>query len=486
MNVSASPAPAATQDDLARARSLFELPGPTPWPLVGNALQVTLDRMHQDLERWALAYGPMVVLHFGRDPVLVLSDHALIGRLLRDRPERFRRPTRMYDVIQGMGIAEGVFTAEGDKWARQRRMVMASFAPGQVKAYFPRLLQVAERLRQRWVPAAQSGRPLDMQDELMRFTVDVISGLAFGIDVDTVSKGGDVIQQHLNVVMPTIWRRTQSLVPYWKFVKLPVDRAMERGVAAVNQAVAGFIADARQRLKDPARRLAPQNLLEAMLVAADEPGSGMSDADVVGNVFIMLLAGEDTTATSISWMLYLLSRQPQALARLQEEVDRALPHDLADWTPADMDKLDYLEACIHESMRLRPVGPLNVVEPIEDTVIEGYRVPKLTSVLLLMRTDGMRAEHFPQPDAFRPERWLPDAGRDLAPESPKRMLMPFGAGPRICPGRYLAILEIKLAVAMLLRQFKLVSVDTPDGREVQEHMAMAMTPVGLKMRLAPR
>ena len=471
---------------LDQARPLSDLPGPDPWPLVGNALQINLNQMHLDLERWARQYGPMVHTRFGREDVLVLSDHALINRLLRERPERFRRPTRMYEVIRGMGIADGVFTAEGDRWAKQRRMVMASFAPGQVKAYFPRLLQVAERLKQRWVPSAQAGQPLDMQDELMRFTVDVIAGLAFGIDVDTVSKDDDIIQQHLNVVMPTIWRRTQSLVPYWKLFKLPRDRAMERSVAEVNKAIAGFMAEARVRLQDPARRAAPQNLLEAMLVAADEPGSGMRDEDVVGNVFTMLIAGEDTTATSLTWMLYLLSRQSQALAKLVAEVDAVLPADLHSWTAADMDKLDYLEACIHESMRIRPVGPLNVVEPIEDTVIEGYRVPKLTSVLLLTRTDGMKPEHFPAPEAFKPERWLPEAGPELAPDHPKRMLMPFGGGQRICPGRYLAILEIKLVAAMMLRHFKLASIDTPDGGEVREHMAMAMTPVGLSMRLQAR
>ncbi len=477
------PRPDAATD---RLRTLKDLPGPRPWPLTGHNLQVRLNRMHEDVEAWSRQYGPMMYLQLGREPVLVLSDHVLIGKLLRERPERFRRPTRMYDVMSGMGIADGVFVAEGERWAKQRRMVMASFAPQQVKAYFPRLLQVAERLKARWAPAVKVGQPLDMQDELMRFTVDVIAGLAFGVDVDTVSSRQDVIQQHLNVVMPTIWRRTHTLIPYWKWFQLPRDRAMTRSVGAVNEAIAGFMADARARLQDPARRAAPQNLLEAMLVAADEPGSGMRDEDVVGNVFTMLIAGEDTTATSLSWMLYLLSRQPQAMQALLQEVDRALPADMSAWTPAHMDQLDMLEACIHESMRIKPVGPLNVIEPNEDTVINGVQVPKGTAIVMLMRADGMRDAHFPDAAAFKPERWLPGTGPELGPEHPKRLLMPFGAGPRICPGRYLAILEIKLVAAMLLRHFRLDGIDTPDGREAEEHMAMAMTPVGLKMRLSLR
>lgn len=479
--------PTVTDAAAAEAvRPLRDLPGPAPWPMVGNALQVNLNQMHLDMERWALQYGPMVQMHLGREPVLMISDHVLIARLLRERPDRFRRPARMQEVMSGMGLADGVFVAEGERWARQRRMVMASFAPGQVKAYFPRLLQVAERLRARWLPAASTAQPLDMQDELMRFTVDVIAGLAFGEDVDTVSSDDDIIQQHLNVVMPTIWRRTHSLVPYWKWFQLPRDRAMTHSVGEVNKAIAGFMAQARERLRDPERRASPQNLLEAMLVAADEPGSGMRDEDVVGNVFTMLVAGEDTTATSLSWLLYLLSREPDAMARLLAELAHALPQDMSTWTSAHLDQLDYLEACIHESMRIKPVGPLNVIEPVADTVINGVLVPKGTAIVMLMRLDGMRDAHFEQPQRFMPERWLPQAAPPLAPEHPKRLLMPFGAGPRICPGRYLAILEIKLVAAMLLRHFELDGIDTPDGGEVREHMAMAMTPVGLTMRLSPR
>lgn len=467
-------------------RLLTDLPGPRQWPIVGNAFQINLNRLHQDVERWAQEYGPMMQVRLGRDNMLVISDHTLIGSLLRDRPEGFRRPSRMQAVISEMGIADGVFVAEGERWAKQRRMVMASFAPGQVRAYFPSLLNVAKRLKTRWMLACEQARPVDLQTELMRFTVDAISGLAFGIDVDTLSSSSseDIIQKHLDKVMPAIWRRTNAIVPYWKLFKLPQDRALDRSMVEVNKAIKGFIAAARERLADPARRAAPQNLLEAMLLAADEPGSGMSDDDVVGNVFTMLLGGEDTTATSLSWMIYLLSRNPEALQRARDEVDR-LMSPLETWTAESLAGLDYLEACIHESLRIKPVGPFNVVETLKDMVIEGVSVPVGTTIIMAMRHDCMQDSQFPDAKAFKPERWLP-GGESLAPDSAKRISMPFGAGPRICPGRYLAMLEIKLVAAMLIQNFGIVAVDTPDGGEAQEHMAMTMTPVGLSMTLRPR
>ncbi|MDO9237992.1 MAG: cytochrome P450 [Aquabacterium sp.] len=465
-------------------RHLKDLPGPRPWPIVGNALQVDLHRLHQNIETWVKQYGPLMTLKLGGMQFMVVSDHELISSLLRDRPDTFRRSSRMQRIMSEMGIKDGVFAAEGSTWSKQRRMVMASFSPGQVRSYLPALLNVTKRLQSRWQLAAKQGASVDLQADLMRFTVDAVSGLAFGVDVNTLSSNDDVIQQHLDQIFPTIWRRMQAIVPYWRVLKLPRDHALDRSVRAVNEAIRVFMADARVRLQDAQRRAAPPNLLEGMIVAAEASGSGITDDDVVGNVFTMLLAGEDTTATSLSWMIYLLSRHPEALQRARDEVDRLMgPVDT--WTAESLGQLDYMEGCIHETMRLKPVGPFNAVEALVDTQVAGVRIPAKTGVLLVMRHDTLRDECFPQAQQFMPERWLPEADH-LAPDHAKRVSMPFGAGPRICPGRYLALLEIKLAAAMLLQSFDIVSVDTPDGGEAQELMSLTMVPVGLRMTLRRR
>ena len=474
-----------------RLRSLRELPGPRPWPLVGNSLQVSLHRMHQNLAEWAHRHGPLFTVRLGGFKLLVVSDAELIGQLLRDRPDTFRRPSRMQAIMREIGIHDGVFMAEGEAWVRQRRMVMASFAPHQVRSYFPALLRVAQRLHARWQGAARrqawGEAGIDLQADLMRFTVDAVAGLAFGTEVDTLGSDGDVIQGHLDKIFPAIWRRAHAIFPYWQCVKLPADRALDDSVKVVNAAIRRFIEEARERLRSPARRAAPPNLLEAMLVAADEPGSGMTDDDVAGNVFTMLLAGEDTTATSLSWMIDLLWRNPQALQRARDEVDRELgaQGDMTQWTVDDLGRLDWLEACIHESMRLKPVGPFNVVEALKDTTVADVAIRADTPVLLLMRHDTVSEAVFAQADAFLPERWLPE-GLALAPAHAKRVSMPFGGGPRICPGRFLALLEIKLAAAMLLRHFDIVGVDTPDGLPPPEHLALTMVPLGLSLRLRER
>jgi cytochrome P450 len=197
----------------------------------------------------------------------------------------------------------------------------------------------------------------------------------------------------------------------------------------------------------------------------------------------MLLAGEDTTANTLAWLLHLLHRHPEALARARDEV-RRVAGTVDAFTPERLAGLDYLEACIHETMRLKPVAPFLVVEALREATIGDVRIEPGTLVWCVMRDDSVSASHFEQPDAFDPQRWLSGGNADAG--RAKRVSMPFGAGPRTCPGRYLALLEMKMALAMLLGSFDIESVDVPGGRggDVEERMSFTMVPVGLKMRLA--
>jgi cytochrome P450 len=137
-------------------------------------------------------------------------------------------------------------------------------------------------------------------------------------------------------------------------------------------------------------------------------------------------------------------------------------------------------------MRLKPVAPLLPVQAIADTSVAGIEVPAETLVTGLMRHDAVDARHFVEPLAFRPERWLEAAASGASPTSAKRVSMPFGAGPRICPGRYLALMEMKLAIAMLLGGFEIESVGTADGRAPRERLTFSMGPEGLQLRVRER
>jgi cytochrome P450 len=229
---------------------------------------------------------------------------------------------------------------------------------------------------------------------------------------------------------------------------------------------------------NPALKDKPSNLLEAMIVAADTEGSGVDDIAVAGNVSTMLLAGEDTTANTIAWVIYLLHRHPDQMARVTQEITRAAPNSQA-FSLEQMDSLSYLDAAIQEAMRLKPVAPFMPFEATRDMAVGEVSVPKGTIVWCVLRHDSVSNKYMLNADKFQPERWLNADVSGL-----KKVAMPFGLGPRTCPGRYLALLEIKVALAMLLSQFRIDGVDTPDGQPAQELMAFVMSPIGLKLRLS--
>ncbi len=454
-------------------------------PIVGNALQLDLDRLHVVLERWAAQYGKMFTFRLGIDRALVLSDPELTHQVMRSRPETFRRTTKVQRVFEELGV-NGLFSAEGPAWRPQRRLAMEALAHRNLRGFFPTLCTVAARLQHRWERAADSGEPLDMVEELKRFTVDVTTTLTFGHDINTVEDaGGDVIQRKLELVFPAFNRRLFALVPLWRIVRMPRDRRLDRALGELRVWIEGLVRDARARLAaDPVRQAEPAHFLEAMLIARDDTGKPFSDDTIFANLMTMLLAGEDTTAYTLAWAIHHLCDNLGAVRALQAEVDAAPRAEIARGVPASFEsanQLAYAAAVAQESMRLRPVAPVVIFETIVDTVIGDVAVPAGHSIVTLLRPPVLEAERFHHPEAFLPDRWLD--GVQLGAHEPAAH-MPFGSGPRICPGRSLALLEMKVLLSTLYGAFD-VERDG-DGKDVREQFAFTMSPVGLKVRLHRR
>ena len=474
---------AAEQAPAAASRNVDALPGPKGIPVFGNALQIKADQMHLQLEAWARHYGPYYQLRIGPRRIMVVTDHKAIGTLLRDRPDGFARTNRLGEICTEIGMPNGVFGSNGEAWRRQRRMVMAGFDPGHVKRYFPSLKEVANRLAARWSIAAQKHAAIDLQADLMRYTVDTIAGLAFGAKVNTLESDGDIIQQHLDRIFPAIFKRMFAPFPVWRWMPSRADRELTTSMVAVMAAVDGFVTQARVRMAaSPDLREHPDNLLEAMIAAADQPGSGIDDTQVAGNVLTMLLAGEDTTANTLAWMIHLLWQHPATLAKAVAEV-RTVCGDAHDLTFEQMGQLEYVEACCHETMRLKPVGPFIGFQALRDAQVGDVQVPAGTTIIAVMRHDAVSEAHVHQAASFLPERWLEGNDPTLNAASAKRISMPFGGGPRMCPGRYLALFELKMAMATLQGRFDIDSLDTPDGKEPRELMQLTLAPVGLRMHV---
>lgn len=474
-------AEAARPEERVRRR-IDNLPGPTGLPLIGNVHQIELERLHLVLERWATEYGPLYKYRMGSNVVVVVSDPTVSEQILRARPETFRRGGTVEPVFAEMGVA-GVFSAEGAAWRPQRRLAMEALSHRNLRGFFPTLERVTQRLLARWERKAAAGATLDLADEMKRFTVDVTTALAFGHDVGTIDQGDDVIQRKLELVFPAFSRRLFALLPTWRWLRMPADRRLDRALDELRAWLRARIAEARARLAaDPARAQHPANFLESMIAARDAEGRPFSDAIIFGNAMTMLLAGEDTTANTLVWAVHHLCGAPDTVARLRAEVDGMLGPSPVARDIETANHLAFAGAVANEAMRLRPVAPLFFLEANRDVVIGDVSIPRGTWVSLLMRPPATDDRHFEQAAAFRPERWLDEGPARVAHEPSAHM--PFGSGPRICPGRTLALLEMKMVLSMLFGAFDVERVG--EAGDVRELFAFTMAPVGVRVRLRRR
>ena len=471
----AKPEPQAT-------RRFKDLPGPPSLPLVGSAHLIDSSAVHLKLEEWSRTYGTPFAYRMGQLGVVVFADVEDFMPSLRDRPETFRRTSVLAPIFRELGI-DGVFSAEGDSWRVQRRLSMEALSHRHLRTFYPSLATVAERLRQRWIQAAERGLVLDLNDELKRFTVDVTTHLVFGYDIDTLRQDGDVIQRKLELIFPALNRRLYALAPWWRIVRTPADRRVDRAVVDLHEWLRGLVSEARERLRnDAARAERPENLLEAMLVARDEDGRPFSDETIFGNAMTMLLAGEDTTAYTLAWAVHHLTDAPLLVDALRTEIDAVLGTDPVPPTIEQANRLAYAAAVANESMRIRGVAPLIWGEANVDTVLGGVAIPKGGIVVALTRLSATLPTSFGEPEVFRPTRWTEPAPPGVAHNPATHQ--PFGSGPRICPGRTLALLEMKLVLATLYASFDVERVG--ESSDVRELLSFTMMPSGLRVRLHRR
>jgi cytochrome P450 len=217
-----------------------------------------------------------------------------------------------------------------------------------------------------------------------------------------------------------------------------------------------------------------------MLASVDEEGKPFSDDVVMGNLLTMLLAGEDTTAFTLGWAIHQLCDNPKWVAEIRREADAVIGEAPVADTLETANRLSCASAVAYETMRLRPVAPVIVVEANVDTAIGGRLVPKGTRIASLLRPPATDPNNFADPLEFRPERWLGvrDGPHNVSAHTP------FGSGPRLCPGRSLALIEMNALLSMLYKAFDVERVG--DSQAVSERFGFTMSPAVLRVCLHSR
>lgn len=456
------------------------LPGPKGHPLVGNLFSLDLPNLHCQIEQWADEYGDVYRLNLGIFDQLVITRPSMIQEILNARPNGLIRNSKMNKIIREGGV-NGVFNSELDDWKRHRQIVAKGLDVKHQKDFYPAMEPVLERLYRKWEQNAINGDVFDIQKDLLRFTVDVTCSLAFGYPMNTLEQKGGAIQDQMEKVFPMIFKRINMAVPWYKLYQTKEDRAFNEAVEEMNRLVDQFIESAKARLAaDPSLKLNPPSVIESILVAAEED-ENFTDKEVRGNLLTLLMAGEDTTAHTLTWMIYLLSQEPEVTAKIREESDVALGDER--WAKGyEMNaRMRYLEGAAFETMRFKPVAPILLFEALEDLELEGLQIPKGQRILTQYRHAALKDDYFSDAKSFNPERWMKES---QCPVHTPSAFTAFGGGPRYCPGRNLAILEIRMVMSMLVKNFDVELITNFD--EVKEIMAFTMMAGGYQVRLKKR
>ncbi len=466
-----------------------DLPGPRGFPLLGVAPKIVQERFHLQLEAWYTEYGGPFTFKLGPKRFVTFGGAEEARDVLKRRPGQFRRGRHLAAIIEELG-GRGLFTAEGENWRRQRKLTAPGFNQSQLRRFYPTLERITQRLHGVWEQAAAEDGSWDFRGDFERFTTDVTTALAFGLDVNSLEGGGHLFQNDIEQLFPGIARRMVAAVPLWRVFKLPKERALDAVGDRLRTKLEGIIAEVRTRLEaDP--ELGPdsaETLLEAMIVAelTDEDDERFGAGEVFGNVLTLLLAGEDTTAHTLAWVTHALVSHPEVQAKLQAELDAVLGDAPGLGGFEDSKRLPYLNAVIQEALRIRSVAPIMFYESDEPTQVGDVQIEPGEVVVLLTRHFAVQDENFSDGQQFLPERWLRTEPANVArcPVHQHKAMMPFGKGPRICPGRGLSFLEMHAALACLCRNFELEAIGDPSL--VRERFAFTMSPEGFEVRLKPR
>jgi cytochrome P450 len=415
-----------------RARAGAAPPGDRELPFVGSAIELGRDALGF-LERASRRHGDALQFGFlGRRVYLFNHPDAIDQMLVGAREHLVKdRLTRDLSVVLGNGL----LVSEGALWREQRRLAQPAFHRQRVEAYGEVMVRYAERAAAGW----RDGEARDVHRDMMRLTLDVVAKTLFDVEIGPVARQ---IERSLGVVMAR-FEGVGALLPIG--LPTPGNLRARRAVAELDGVVYGLI---RRR-----REGGDRGDLLSMLIAAAGEGGGADDAQIRDEAITLLLAGHETTALALTFAWHLLGAHPAAAERLEAEIDEAIGGRPAG--PADLPRLRYAEGVVRESMRLYPPAWAIGREAIAPCEIGGYAVAPGTQLWAAQWVVHRDARWFPEPLAFRPERW---AG-DLAKKLPRHAYFPFGGGPRICIGNAFAMMEAVLILVTIARRFRLAPAD---------------------------
>ncbi|MDI3422568.1 cytochrome P450 [Streptomyces luteolus] len=447
-------------------------------PLMGDVIGANVRTPVQDSMRVARELGPIFRRKaFGKEIVFVGG-----AGLASDMADESRFAKHV-----GLGVAnlrpvagDGLFTAYNHEpnWQLAHDILAPGFNRDAMAGYHRLMLDVAGRLTERWDERERTGRAVDVPGDMTKLTLETIARTGFGYDFGSFER--ERPHPFVTAMVGTLaFAQRRNTVPaaLAPFVLREATRRNDADMAYLNRTVDEVVA--ARRAEGGSGEL--RDLLDRMLeVAHPETGERLTAENIRRQVITFLVAGHETTSGALSFALHYLARNPEVLARAQDEVDRV-------WAgkdePAyeDVARLRYLRRVLDESLRLWPTAPAFAREARHDTVLGGEHPMRRGAWALVLTMTVHRDPEAWGEDAevFDPDRFDPKAVR----ARPAHVFKPFGTGARACIGRQFALHEATLVLGLLLRRYDLRADPAYRLRVVER---LTLMPEGLRLNVARR
>jgi cytochrome P450 len=413
----------------------------------------------------ARQYGDVAAFRAGGERYFLLNHPDHVRDVLVTRESNFLKGRGRRRGAQFLG--DGLIISEGETHRRQRRLMQPAFHRQRIESYARVMVEQGDAACANW----RDTETFDVAQEMRRITIPIVSRTLFR--TETVGEAEEVDRAMTGVL--THFRAFRAAPAYLlEKLPLPEPRRFLKSWERLDEMIYRMIVERRREGADRG------DLLSMLLLARDEEGGeGLTDAQVRDQAMTIFLAGYETTALALAWTWYLLAQNPEAEARLHEELDAVLGGRLP--TFEDVPRLDYTARVFNESLRLYPPTWRLVRWAIEDCEFGGYVVPAGSQVIVSQYVMHHDERYFPDPFRFDPERWTPEAKA----ERPQYSFFPFGGGPRRCLGETFAVVEGVLLLATLARHWRLRLVASGPPVEM-EPLHMLRPKRGIQMRLERR
>ncbi|KAL6350698.1 hypothetical protein AAG906_028155 [Vitis piasezkii] len=490
--------------------------GPKTWPLVGAAIEqlINYDRMHDWLVKY-LSKSRTVAVPMPFTTYTYIADPANVEHVLKTNFANYPKG-EVYHSYMEVLLGDGIFNVDGELWRRQRKTASFEFASKNLRDFSTIVFrEYSLKLSAILSEASFHNREVDMQDLLMRMTLDSICKVGFGVEIGTLAPNlpENCFARAFDTANIIVTLR--FIDPLWKikkFLNVGSESLLDKSIKVIDDFTYSVIrtrkAEIEQARKSHDDKI-KHDILSRFIELGENPESNLTDKSLRDVVLNFVIAGRDTTATTLSWAVYMMMTHAHVADKLYSELktfeeDRAkedkislLHYDIEDpksfnqrmtqfarlLTYDSLGRLHYLHAVITETLRLYPAVPQDPKGILEDDVLpDGTRVKAGGMVTYVPYSMG-RMEYNWGPDAtlFKPERWLKEGFFQNA--SPFKFTA-FQAGPRICLGKDSAYLQMKMAMALLCRFFKFNLVQ---GHIVKYRMMTILSMAnGLKVTVSRR